>query len=551
MLKTIRASRAHIAWPTLAAFVLSLSACVGYTARDIPNDDPLVVGPEKILVLHQGDNTWFLGSSSVDKQGIRGVIPVPNEPIPVAKDTATSTVSGSVNLRGPATFPTRTSSGMAYLPPKSQRIDIYLSPGNRLSGSAGLVIPWKDIERITVYDVSIGKTILIWSTVAVSAAAIAFLIFLLTKSSCPFVYADNGNGRGYGFQGEVFSGAIYPQLERADWLPLPEPSGEEYRLRITNEVKEIQHMDRAALWLVRHPAGTGVLLDSAGRPHTFSDPSAPVRCVTVAGRDASALIATRDSLAYLGGDGPGADGRSDGLDLTFAKPPGARAAKLILRAKNSFWLDYLYGQFQDLFGQDLDKWNGKMRRAPKDKLEEWFHGQGLPLAVEVRGPGGWRTIASLPLPGPMAARDFLLPLEAPEGDSLRVRLRCGFGFWEIDYAAVDYSADAPTEIVRLEADSAVDQDGRDLKALLAAEDGRHYDQPHVGDAAFLRFTVPAAPAGTAQAAFFATRGYYDILRSPNGRSRTAQLKGFREPGALSRFSAERMRTLSGGEPHAF
>ena len=46
---------------------------------------------------------------------------------------------------------------------------------------------------------------------------------------------------------------------------------------------------------------------------------------------------------------------------------GARSAKLILRAKNSFWLDYLYGQFQDLFGDGLESWNGKMR-----KVQDWW-----------------------------------------------------------------------------------------------------------------------------------------------------------------------------------
>jgi len=537
MLSALRALRAPIAWPVLAALSLYLNACVGYSSREVSKDEPVLIGSDKVLVIHRGRQAMALDAPAVGKDGIRGRARDLYRPGSAYVDTR----SGRIEH-----YP-----GMVYLPPTGQRIDIHLAKGDSLKDASDLSLDWREIDRITVYDVSVGKTIVIWTGAVLGAVAIAFIIFLLTKSSCPFVYADDGGGNGYAFQGEIFSGAIYPQLERDDWMPLPAPAGPAYRLRITNEVKEVQHLDRAALWLVRHPAGTGVLLDGGGHPRTFSAPIAPSRCVTAGGKEAAALVAARDSLAYTGGDGSGANGWSDGLDMSFAKPAGARSAKLILRAKNSFWLDYLYGQFQDLFGDRLGDWNAKMRQAPKEKAEAWFRSQGLPLAIEAQGPGGWRPIASLPLPGPMAARDFIVPFEAPAGDSLRVRLRCGFLFWEIDYAAVDFSPDAPAEIVRVEADSAVDQDGRDLRGLLSAADGARYDQPRVGDQAWLRFPVPPAPAGQEQSAFLASRGYYDILRAPKGRPRVARLRGFREPGALPRFSAERMRARIDGEPHAF
>ena len=524
MLKPFRACRAAIAWPTLLSVVLYLNACVGYSAHDMPKDEPLRVDPGKELVAHVDGRAFALQAPTVGKAGL----------------TARARSVFSKNR------------GMDILPPKSQRIDLYLSPGGDfLADGSDAFLPWSRVQRITVYDVSVGKTILFWTVATMSAVAVAFLIFLLLKTSCPFVYADAGGGSGYAFQGEIFSGAVYPQLERRDWLPLPDPQGSDYRLRIANEVKEIQHIDLAQLWIARHPAGTGVLLDGAGRPHTYEAPMAPARCATTGGRDALPWVAARDTLAYLGGDGDGKNGWSDGLDMVFPKPAGARAGKLLLRAKNSFWLDYTYGQFQDLFGESLERWNGKMRQAPRDKLEAWFRGQQLPLAVEAKGPGGWHRVADLPLPGPMAARDFVIPFEAPPGDSLAIRLRCGFMFWEIDYAAMDYSPDRPVEMLAVDAAAAADQHGRDLRAVLASGDGVRYDQPAVGDAAVLRFAIPPAPAGMAQAAFLATQGYYDILRSPRGRPRTARLKAFRDPGALSRFSSERMRDQIGGDPRAF
>lgn len=513
MLAILRLRATFCAWLLLICMSLYLNACVGYTRREVPKDEPLMVDPLKVLVLHQDGRTLALDFPTVDPGGLRGRIR---------------------DLRGQR--------GVVTLPPKGQRVDLWIeSGGDTLRPGDAVALSWDRIGRISVYDVSVGKTILIWSAGALGVVAVAFIIFLLTKSSCPFVYADPG-GTGFDFQGEIFSGAIYPQLERRDWMPLPAPRGPEYKLRITNEVKEIQHIDAASLWLARHPRGTGVLLDSAGIPHTWSAPAAPLLCATIAGKDAMGMVAARDSLAYMGGEGTEATGWADGLDLGFARPAGARTAKLILRGKNSFWLDYLYGQFQDLFGDGLEKWNGKMRAASREKLLAWFREQKLPLSVEMRGPDGWREIATLSLPGPMAHRDFLVPFMLPAGDGpIELRLRSGYLFWEIDYAALDFSPDLPVAIVAVAADSAVDQHGRDLRDLLTAEDGARYDQPEVGDAAALSFRVPAAPEGQEQSAFLATRGYYDILRKPVGKPRAAKLKGFREPGALARFSAERMQ----------
>lgn len=538
MISAFRSRRAPIAWISLPALTLYLIGCVGYTERRIPPDQPVIVGPDKVLVLHAGTQAWELSQPTVDGKGISG--------------RTRSIVLQQPQATGQGLLQDRASAGRAStLPSKRQRVDVYLSASSRSPSDTGaFALPWSGIDRISVYDVSLGKTLLMWTAGAAGAMAIVVIIILLTKDSCPFVYADNGSG--YNFIGEIFSGAVYPQLERRDWLPLPAPSGAKYKVRITNEVKEIQHIDAVTLMLARHPAGTQVLLDKEGRPHTIEAPFAPIACVGAGGKDALPLVRARDSSSYMGGDGNESGGWQDGLSLTFPRSAAAKQGKLILRAKNSFWLDYLYGQFLDLFGSKLAGWNGKMSLAPREKLEKWFRDQNLPLVVEVKGPQGWREATTLNLPGPMAARDFVVPLDlsAVPSETLDVRLRCGFLFWEIDYAAIDYSADRPVELLPVQPAQAADQDGRDLRGLLAAEDGSRYDQPRVGDAAVLTFSLPPSPPDRAQSAFLFSRGYYDILRKPEGRPQAAALRRFREPGTLSRFSAERLLEQAGGTGRA-
>ena len=36
--------------------------------------------------------------------------------------------------------------------------------------------------------------------------------------------------------------------------------------------------------------------------------------------------------------------------LTFDKPLDQDTGKLVIKGKNSFWLDYIHGQFSELFG---------------------------------------------------------------------------------------------------------------------------------------------------------------------------------------------------------
>ena len=105
-------------------------------------------------------------------------------------------------------------------------------------------IPATDIEEVRIIDPNTGATIAsyVFSTIGliVGFLAIILIIVLLTKSSCPFVYADNGET--FIFEGEIYGGAIMHNMERADYLPLPnlKVKNGQYRIRISNELKEKQ-----------------------------------------------------------------------------------------------------------------------------------------------------------------------------------------------------------------------------------------------------------------------------------------------------------------------
>ncbi|MBK6786045.1 MAG: hypothetical protein IPG79_21600 [Saprospiraceae bacterium] len=84
------------------------------------------------------------------------------------------------------------------------------------------------------------------------------------------------DGETYIFEGETFGGAIAQNLERDDYMPLPDIRGNHghYKIRISNELKEIQYTDLAELIVVDHPENSEVLLDKKVTPCAFNKISA-------------------------------------------------------------------------------------------------------------------------------------------------------------------------------------------------------------------------------------------------------------------------------------
>jgi hypothetical protein len=68
---------------------------------------------------------------------------------------------------------------------------------------------------------------------------------LVTKTSCPFVYVDRGDG--FELVGEAYSGAALRSIERDDMLPIPDfPNTPRVHLRLGDEAHETQFTNQRA-----------------------------------------------------------------------------------------------------------------------------------------------------------------------------------------------------------------------------------------------------------------------------------------------------------------
>ena len=96
------------------------------------------------------------------------------------------------------------------------------------------------------------------------------------QSSCPFVYTTDGED--YSFAGEIFGGALYPKLERDDYLSLPalKPFENNYHIYLNNQAKEIQSINLAELFVIDHPSNSDVIIDKYGNAFTTTAINKPV-----------------------------------------------------------------------------------------------------------------------------------------------------------------------------------------------------------------------------------------------------------------------------------
>jgi hypothetical protein len=380
----------------------------------------------------------------------------------------------------------------------------------------------------------------------IGAIAVVAIIVAATKSSCPFVSAYTNNE--FVLQGETYGGAIYPQLARDDYMPLRmNPTTDNtLQLKISNELQEQQYTDFADLIVVTHSEKTKVLADEKGNLFEITDPQTPVAAWTGNNKDALTPLLKKDDNTLLHFDDTLATDATNFVVAKFNKPSGTQNGKLVLAIKNSYWLDYLYGEMAKSFGNYYNTYVRKQNKRPASELLQWAKDQKIPLEVSVKTKTGWQKMTDLTTIGPLATREIVVPLDLKnvEGSSVEVRLSSGFMFWEIDYAAIDFSENNNFSVETISPSVATDETGKDVLPELNKKDGIYLEQPVPGNCVTLEYRyVPLRP-NTAQTYILHTKGYYTHERDLKGSPKIAFLKQFKKPGRLPSYSLDMYKKFS-------
>jgi hypothetical protein len=399
------------------------------------------------------------------------------------------------------------------------------------------------VQKVEVIEKNKGKTtasyILGGVGIALGTFVIVSLIAIALKSSCPFVSAYDGTQMQ--LQGEIYGGAIYPQLCRNDYIALkmsPTPSGF-LDLQISNELQENQFTDFAELLVITHDKNVKVVTDEFGNLYSIAQPILPSAAVANNTNVMQSIQTANDDLTYKFDDTTAAKENNNNLILSFDKPVNSENAKLVLRLKNSYWLDMIYGKFLQGFGNQYAAFMQTQRNAPVEKLNNWRKEQQLPLNISVQTGHGWQPQQSLTTFGPLANREtvILLNVSDVKGGKINIKLSSGFMFWEIDYAAMDFSSDASLQVTKLLPEKATDETGKNVLPLLSKEDGKYLEQPLPGNATVIEYPYsPVNDLNKTQTYILHAKGYYEHIRHYTNTADINFLQKFKQPGALSNYS---------------
>jgi hypothetical protein len=528
-------------WVLAVLFFLNcMTGCTYYkviTKTRITSEDlRKEVSNMKYLVLHSGDSVWNFLQSEITDTKVTGIVSgIPDFQL---QHIITSQKGGRYNHADKDIV--------------LKQVNLYLHDSLLPEIKTGdkIEFDFTAVSKMETYNKNKGKSTATWlvPVVVVPIVAVGVMAIVAVATSCPFIYVNNDNG--FEFTGEIFGGAVYSSLERHDYLPLPaiKPSENQYTLKISNKLAEIQHINLAELWIVSHPENVTVLPDRYGSIHTVNHPVLPIEAYSSANKDLLPLLSTSDQNCFLFDEEPSLTGDTNAFNsvvMTFTVPSEADTGKLVIKAGNSLWGDYTYGEFMKLFGNKYDKWVRTQGNVAAEKNIQWKMDQRFVLMVYLETNNGWQFIDYFDLIGPMGDREMIMPIalekalfsKSPTNDRMiRIKLESGFKFWELDYAAVDFSENSRITIDYMQPVSATTESGKDVTHFLTENDNNYYVQKNTGEEGVVIYNDSPGIPGMKKSVFLNAKGYYEHVRDYQYPPDKELLLTFRIPGRLSQFS---------------
>jgi hypothetical protein len=390
------------------------------------------------------------------------------------------------------------------------------------SDNEEVILDASEVLYVKIERTDVPLTILATLGVVVGILAAVSAIALATKQSCPFVYAHNSDQ--YIFDAEPLGGAVTKGLERTDLSKLEhlkETDGK-LKLLVRNEVPETQYIDEMSLFFVEHPQGSEVYSDLQGNLHSVSEPTPPSLAIDENGMDLMPFISELDYTFWQTKlpvvDDISSENIKHHLSFTFPKPRSAIKCKLVINAGTSQWGSQMIREMLSLYGKEIDSWYEKVNNLSGEDIEKEnmmdfvVREELYYLNILVNNGANWEPKGLIFGGGPLITETkiYELDLEDVECDDLQIKLNPPYGFWTLDYIAVEYDNSSIVEPHRVSGFSAIDYNQKDITSTINKKDGDYYVMPQVGDYFTCEFDCPTESKTNQRTYFLNTNGYYEL-----------------------------------------
>lgn len=374
------------------------------------------------------------------------------------------------------------------------------------------------------------------------------LIILATKQSCPFIYSFDGEK--YVFDAEPLGGATTKGLERTEYSRMEYLSNTngEHKILVRNEVEETQYLDELNLLAVEHDADKEVIPDLNGNFYQIKNPILPLSAMDEKGQDLLKVVSKDDNL-YWQTKLPVDSSRISTtyrhqLMFKFPRPENKISAKLIVNIGTTLWGSRMIREMLQLYGNYVDEYYKKIDEQKYDyqQMMNFIESEELYRLKYYTNDGvDWKLQGFINGGGPLISetRVYDLDLTNMEGDTLSIKLNPPYGFWTIDYIAVQYDEYKTPNLKTIPITTAVNQDGLDLKDQLKVKDNNYVIMPTVGDYFEATFSSLSEESKKNTSYYLKSNGYYEIHVDKTKPFQLNTLTRFvTDPGFIVRYSNE-------------
>lgn len=384
--------------------------------------------------------------------------------------------------------------------------------------------------------------------VLVGAILIMGIIAMATKESCPFVYSYDGNN--YVFDAEPLGGATTKGLERTELSKLEhlKPVNNKYKLLIKNEVPETQYLNKMSLLAVDHPPNTKVYPDLNCNLHVVKMPEKFTKAKDEFGNDLTDFVKDEDDIfwqTHLPFDTSKIkDDYRHQLIFTFPKPLDIKSAKLIINAGTSLWGSQMIREMQSLYGNSIESWYEQMDRkgSELEQMLGFIEREELYIMKALVKEGNeWKQRTSINGGGPFISetRSYDLDLRNVSGDTLFMKFKLPYGYWTLDYLAIDYDDNTLPIIQEIDISYASDNEGNNIADLLYNDDEMYHIMPNIGNYFLAEANAPPLRKDYKRTIFLKSSGYYKLhLDKDKEIQSDALYKIITEPGAIVKYTLE-------------
>lgn len=363
-------------------------------------------------------------------------------------------------------------------------------------------------------------------------------------TSCPFVYSYDGSD--YKIDSEPLATAIFKTAQRDDWdnlIHLREVDGE-YKIRVTNELRETQHIDQMMLYIIDCDEGQQAIPSYDGYISIVEDLKSPINAVDFSGSDILDKIESDDNEIWISSPlnrNPSDDNHiRDGIIIEFDKPKDKKEAKLVLSLRNTYWGGHLLGKFLELHGHQIDQWYETINTSREARNQ--FYGavrRETMLQLDIWNGSKWTAHEYIPDVGIAVNKEIAIPLKLDNisGEKVKIKLESTVGIWTVNFTAIDFSGYQPYTPIEIRPREAIDYSGEDITELLLQKDNKYYHMPTNDDRAEIIFNAMPIPEGKTRSILLKTNGYYKIKVSGKGEPREKLISNMlNEKGAFGKYS---------------